>query len=104
MDAKALLALLQQVKTGRLSPDKAVSRLRHMPIEDLGFARIDHHCRLRAGMPEVIFSRGKSPKQVAEIFKRMAAHGGNVLATKSDPDHFRALKKAVRKADYDESQ
>jgi NCAIR mutase (PurE)-related protein len=102
MDAKALRALLQQVKTGRLSPDEAVSRLRHMPFEDLGFAKIDHHRRLRAGMPEVIFSRGKSPKQVAEIFKRMAAHGGNVLATKADADHFRAVKKAVRKAEYHE--
>src|SRR6266481_185588 len=102
MDAKALRALLQQVKTGKLSPDDAVSRLRHMPFEDLGFAKIDHHRRLRAGMPEVIFSRGKSPKQVAEIFKRMAAHGGNVLATKADPDHFRAVKKAARKAEYHE--
>ncbi len=100
MDAKALRALLQQVKTGKLSPDDAVSRLRHMPFEDLGFAKIDHHRRLRAGMPEVIFSRGKSPKQVAEIFKRMAAHGGNVLATKADSDHFRAVKKAARKAEY----
>ncbi len=102
MDAKALRALLQQVKTGRLSPDEAVSRLRHMPFEDLGFAKIDHHRRLRAGMPEVIFSRGKSPKQVAEIFKRMAAHGGNVLATKADADHFRAVKKVARKAEYHE--
>ena len=102
MDAKALRALLEQVKTGKLSPDEAVSRLRHMPFEDLGFAKIDHHRRLRAGMPEVIFSRGKSPKQVAEIFQRMAAHGGNVLATKADADHFRAVKKAVRKAEYHE--
>jgi pyridinium-3,5-biscarboxylic acid mononucleotide synthase len=102
MDAKALRALLQEVKAGRISPDEAVSRLRHMPFEDLGFAKIDHHRRLRAGMPEVIFSRGKSPKQVAEIFQRMAAHGGNVLATKADADHFRAVKKAVRKAEYHE--
>jgi pyridinium-3,5-biscarboxylic acid mononucleotide synthase len=102
MDAKALRALLQQVKTGSISPDEAVSRLRHMPFEDLGFAKIDHHRRLRAGMPEVIFSRGKSPKQVAEIFKRMTAHGGNVLATKADVDHFRAVKKTVRKAEYHE--
>jgi len=102
MDAKALRALLQEVKAGRISPDEAVSRLRHMPFEDLGFAKIDHHRRLRAGMPEVIFSRGKSPKQVAEIFQRMTVHGGNVLATKADADHFRAVKKAVRKAEYHE--
>jgi len=99
MDASSLLKLLQQIKDGRLSPDEAVARLRHMPFEDLGFAKIDHHRRLRAGMPEVIFSRGKTPSQVAQIFKRMAAHGGNVLATKADRNHFRAVKKAVRKAE-----
>ena len=102
MDASSLLKLLQQIKDGRLSPDEAVARLRHMPFEDLGFAKIDHHRRLRAGMPEVIFSRGKTPSQVAQIFKRMAAHGGNVLATKADQNHFRAVKKAVPKAEYRE--
>src|SRR5499433_1421295 len=102
MDASSLRKLMEQVRAGRLSPDEAVSRLRHMPFEDLGFAKIDHHRRLRAGMPEVIFSRGKTPSQVAQIFKRMAAHGGNVLATKADQNHFRAVKKAVRKAEYRE--
>jgi NCAIR mutase (PurE)-related protein len=100
MDAASLRKLLQQVRAGKLSPDQAVTRLRHMPFEDLGFAKIDHHRRLRAGMPEVIFSRGKTPAQVAQIFKRMAAQGGNVLATKANAQHFRAVKKAVRKAEY----
>src|SRR5262250_1546489 len=102
MDASSLLKLLQQIKDGRLSPDDAVARLRHMPFEDLGFAKIDHHRQLRAGLPEVIFSRGKTPAQVAAIFKRMAAHGGNVLATKAEAAHFRAVKKTVRKAEYRE--
>ena len=100
MDAASLRQLLQQVRKGSLSPDDAVARLRHMPFEDLGFAKIDHHRRLRAGMPEVIFSQGKTPSQVAQIFKRMAAQGGNVLATKATAEHFLAVKKAVRKAEY----
>ncbi|HKD13973.1 MAG TPA: nickel pincer cofactor biosynthesis protein LarB [Candidatus Angelobacter sp.] len=102
MDSTALRKLLQQVKTGRVSPDEAVARLRHMPFEDLGFAKVDHHRRLRQGLPEVIFARGKTPKQVAGIFKRMAAHGGNVLATKSEAEHFAAVRKAVSKAEYRE--
>jgi pyridinium-3,5-biscarboxylic acid mononucleotide synthase len=102
MDASSLRKLLEQVRAGKLSPDAAVARLRHMPFEDLGFAKIDHHRRLRSGLPEVIFSRGKTPAQVAQIFKRMAAQGGNVLATKADAQHFRAVKKAVRKAEYRE--
>jgi pyridinium-3,5-biscarboxylic acid mononucleotide synthase len=102
MNAASLLELLQQVRSGALSPDEAVSRLRHMPFEDLGFARIDHHRRVRSGMPEVIFSQGKTPAQVAKIFKHMAAQGGNVLATRATRDHFRAVKKMVRKAEYRE--
>jgi NCAIR mutase (PurE)-related protein len=103
MDAESLRKLLQQIKDGSLSPDEGVARLRHMPFEDLGFAKIDHHRRLRAGMPEVIFSQGKTPAQVAQIFKRMAAQGGNVLATKAEREHFRAVKKANGKARYHEA-
>jgi NCAIR mutase (PurE)-related protein len=103
MDATSLRKLLQQIKDGRLSPDEGVARLRHMPFEDLGFAKIDHHRRLRSGMPEVIFSQGKTPAQVAQIFKRMAAQGGNVLATRADHDHFRAVKKSIRAAQYNET-
>jgi pyridinium-3,5-biscarboxylic acid mononucleotide synthase len=102
MDPTSLRKLLQQVRSGAVSPDEAVSRLRHMPFEDLGFAKIDHHRRVRSGMPEVVFSQGKSPGQVAQIFKRMAAQGGNVLATRATKEHFRAVKKMVRKAEYRE--
>jgi pyridinium-3,5-biscarboxylic acid mononucleotide synthase len=102
MDAKNLRKLLEEVRSGAISPDEAVSRLRHMPFEDLGFARIDHHRRVRSGMPEVIFSQGKTPEQVAKIFQRMAAQDGNVLATRAAPEHFRAVRKLVRKAEYRE--
>ena len=102
MDASALLKLFNQVRTGTLSPDEAVGRMRHMPFEDLGFAKVDHHRRLRAGMPEVIFSQGKTAQQVAQIFKRLAAQGANVLATRAEAAQFRAVKKLVRKAEYRE--
>src|SRR5947209_3523931 len=102
MDATTLRKLMQEVKKGTISPDEAVARLRHLPFEDLGFAKVDHHRRLRTGMPEVIFSRGKSPQQVAGIFKKLAATGSNVLATKADAAHFRAVKKVLKKAEYHE--
>lgn len=102
MDATALRKLFDQVRAGKLSPDDAVARLRHLPFEDLGFAKVDHHRRIRAGMPEVIFSKGKTAQQVAQIFKRLAAQGGNVLATKADSAQFRAVKKLARKAQYRE--
>ncbi len=73
-----------------------------MPFEDLGFAKVDHHRVLRAGMPEVVFGQGKSPAQVAGIFARLAKHGGNVLATRADAKQFAAVKKKVRAAEFRE--
>ena len=100
MHPSALRRLLTQVRNGRLSPDEAVERLRHFPFEDLGFAKIDHHRSLRQGMPEVIFSLGKTPGQVAAIFERLAGHGGNVLATRASEEQYAAVAARVPAAEY----
>ncbi|MBV9482802.1 MAG: nickel pincer cofactor biosynthesis protein LarB [Acidobacteria bacterium] len=100
MNRDAIRKLFQQVRRGRLLPDDAVERLRHLPFEDLGFAKIDHHRALRNGMPEVIFASGKSPDQVATIFDRLACHGGNVLATRASEKQFHAVQERVPKAEY----
>jgi pyridinium-3,5-biscarboxylic acid mononucleotide synthase len=100
LNSESLRKLFEQVRRGKLAPDDAVARLRHMPFEDLGFAKVDHHRALRAGMPEVIFGERKSPAQVAAIFARLARHGGNVLATHADDKQFAAVKKKVRGAEY----
>ncbi len=102
MNADSIRKLFEQVQQGKLSPDDAVSRLRHLPFEDLGFAKIDHHRALRAGMPEVILGQGKTPAQVAAIFVRLARHGGNILATRASEKQFAAVKKKIRAAEYRE--
>ncbi len=102
MNAESIRHLFEQVRKGKLSPDAAVARLRHFPFEDLGFAKVDHHRALRAGMPEVIFGEGKSPAQVAAIFARLAKHGGNILATHASEKQFAAVKKKIRAAEYRE--
>ncbi|MGA7216833.1 MAG: nickel pincer cofactor biosynthesis protein LarB [Candidatus Sulfotelmatobacter sp.] len=102
MNAESIRQLFEQVRRGKLAPDDAVDRLRHLPFEDLGFAKVDHHRSLRAGMPEVIFGQGKTPSQTAGIFARLAEHGGNVLATRADKKQFAAVKKKVRGAEYRE--
>jgi NCAIR mutase (PurE)-related protein len=99
MNSAAIKKLFDQVKRGKLSPDEAVQRLRHLPFEDLGFANVDHHRAVRVGMPEVIFGPGKTPQQLAEIFARLAQHGHNVLATRVSPEQFRAVKRKFRKAE-----
>jgi len=103
LNAESIRKLFEQVREGKLSSDDAVERLRHLPFEDLGFAKIDHHRTLRAGMPEIVFGQGKTPAQVAEIFKRLAQHGKNVLATRASKEQFAAVKKVVRNAKFEDT-
>lgn len=95
MDEPALRKLLEEVRDRQIAPDDAITRLRHLPFEDLGFAKIDHHRSLRIGMPEVIYCASKTPKQVADIFTRMAAHGSNVLATRANQEKFDAVHSQI---------
>jgi hypothetical protein len=100
MNAASIRKLFDDVRRGKLSPDQAVTRLRHLPFEDLGFAKVDHHRALRAGMPEVILGEGKTPTQMAAIFARLTRHGGNILATRATEKQFAAVKRKVRAAEY----
>jgi pyridinium-3,5-biscarboxylic acid mononucleotide synthase len=100
MDQVALRTLLEEVRDSRVSPDQAIHQLRHLPFEDVGFAKIDHHRPLRVGMPEVIYSAGKTPEQVAEIFVRMAERGSNVLATRANREKFEAVHTRVPQAEF----
>jgi pyridinium-3,5-biscarboxylic acid mononucleotide synthase len=100
LNPNSILKLFRQVRSGKLSPDAAVDRLRHLPFEDLGFAKVDHHRALRNGIPEVIFGQGKTPAQMAGIFAKLAQHEGNILATRATPEQFAAVRRKVRKAEY----
>lgn len=82
--------------------EAALARLRTLPFEDLGFARIDHHRALRCGAPEVIYGEGKSPEQVATIFGRRAAAGGNVLVTRASRELFDRVRNEHRLAEFHE--
>ena len=84
MTAEQLEGLLADVAAGRLAPGAALERLRHLPFEDLPFARIDHHRALRQGHPEVVFCERKTPDQVVAICERLAAATGTFLGTRAD--------------------
>jgi len=88
MDPAAIELLLNEVREGHTGVADALERLRNLPFEDLGFAKLDHHRALRTGMPEVIFAAGKTTGQVTSIFARMANAGGNVLATRASREVF----------------
>lgn len=91
MDPREIEALLVAVKEGRVTPQQAFERLKALPYEDLGFAKVDHHRALRRGFPEAVFGAGKTPEQVAAIVDRIAAHGQNVLVTRTTPEVHRLI-------------
>jgi hypothetical protein len=84
MSEEQLRALFEQVRSGAVDVDAAIARMRHMPFEDLGFAKVDHHRDLRQGMPEVVLAQGKTPEQVAAIAEKLLANAPNVLITRAD--------------------
>jgi len=96
MNQLELLKILESVKTGELAPDKATERLKHLPFEDLGFAKVDHHRALRQGFAEVILGKGKTPQQVAEIVRAMLRKKDsrhNILVTRADKKIFAVVKR-----------
>ena len=91
---------MESVRAGEVDPAAAVEQLRQLPFEDLGFASIDHHRTIRCGFPEVIFCPGKTTEQIAEIFARLAATGGNVLATRAEEAAYEAVAERFPQAQY----
>ena len=79
-----------------------MKHLRHLPFEDLGFAKVDHHRAIRCGFPEVIYCEGKTIEQVVKITEHRLAAGGNLLATRVTPKTAKAMHKRLNKARYNE--
>ena len=100
MDQDQLRTLLEQVRGGAVDIDAALMRMRHMPFEDLGFAKVDHHRALRHGMPEVIFAKGKTPEQVSAIAERLLANAKNVLITRADCECAAHVTQRLPDAEY----
>src|ERR1700687_315683 len=102
MDKQDIQHLLEAVRAGKLSVARAVEQLRHMPYEDLGFAKIDHHRGLRQGFAEVIYAKGKTPQQVVAITRGIlrprTTH--NILITRADAGIFRAVRRLSRHAAF----
>lgn len=74
--------LLREFEAGRTSIDGVIDRMAHMPLEDLGDLKLDHHRELRTGIPETIFGQGKTDDQVLRAVDALAAAGSAALATR----------------------
>ena len=103
MNTEELLKILKRVEEGTLTPLAAVERLKHLPFENLDFAKVDHHRALRQGYAEVVFGKGKTPAQVAEIVRAMVRHkesSQNILVTRADLKTYAAVKRVRREAKF----
>jgi len=95
-----LKKILERVRAGTVSPEEALRRLKVLPYEDLGFAKVDHHRQLRRGFPEVIFGEGKSMRQIIAIMGKVASKRQPVLVTRVPPGAVREIRRRFRRARY----
>ena len=100
MNPQQVLDLLEKVRQGTVTPDQGLELLKHLPFEDLGFARVDHHRTLRQGFPEVIFAPGKKPEQVVAIVKSLLRQKSNILVTRSNIATYRRVHRVASKAQF----
>ena len=100
IEQQALEELLRQVADGALTISDAQARLRTLPYEDLGFAKLDHHRSLRKGFPEVVLAQGKTPEQVAAIVQALAMHASRLLVTRASAAHAEAVHAVLPEVQY----
>ncbi|HMD48424.1 MAG TPA: nickel pincer cofactor biosynthesis protein LarB [Bryobacteraceae bacterium] len=100
MDAEQLRALLEEVRSGAVPIDAALDRMRHLPFEDLGYAKLDHHRSLRHGITEVIFGKGKTPDQITDIATRLLEKSRNLLITRADAAIAARLQTVFPETEY----
>ena len=100
MNIRKLEDLLKNVKSGKTSLGEAISQLKSLPFEDLGFTRIDHHRSLRKGFPEVVWGEGKTSAQIISIMKQLKVKGQNILITRLEEKKAGAIKRVFPKSHY----
>ena len=100
MNQDRLRALLQEVQSGATNVDSAMERMRHLPFEDLGYAKLDHHRALRHGMTEVIFGKGKTPEHIAGIAQKLLEQSQNLLITRANRESADAVKEVAPDSEY----
>ncbi len=100
MDEKHLESLLNEFKEGKITLDKVLNRLKELPFEDLGYAKVDHHRALRKGFPEVVYCPSKSLEQIIGIFKSLTERNENILLTRASEEIYHELLKIDENVQY----
>ena len=100
MNEHQLRDLLEAVRDGSRSPDQALEDLQHLPFEDLGFAKVDHHRALRHGMPEVVLARGKTIAEIVEIAAKLLERSPNLLVTRASEETAAAIREIDARTEF----
>ncbi len=100
MNVALLRALLEEVRTGRVEVEAAVSKLRDLPFAELDYATVDHHRELRQGAPEVILGQGKTAEQIVGVARELVRTGQNVIVTRADPSQAACLTRELPHTRY----
>lgn len=100
MNTEKLKQLLEDVKDGNLGIENAMTELKKLPFEDLGFAKVDHHRSLRNGYPEVIYCEGKTIEQIKSIVSRLMEKDSNIMATRATKEVFEGIREITDDAVY----
>ena len=87
--------ILEEVSSGTLSPSEAAEQLKNLPYEDLGYAKLDLHRRLRSGFPETVFCEGKPDDFLAEIFETLYRENGEVLGTRATEHQYELVRQRI---------
>lgn len=102
MNEKELYRLLTRLQQGELALEDVYDKLKNLPYEDLGFAKLDHHRGLRDNFPEVIYCSGKSLDQIEQIFGRLAEQSDHVLATRAEEAVYNRIRESIPQVQYDD--
>ncbi len=103
MNTESLRLLLESVKNGQVDIDEAMGKLKSLPFEDLGFAKLDHHRSLRNGYPEVVYCQGKTVSQVQAIVKKLMEKDNNIMATRAGKEVYEGVREIAEDAVYYEA-
>lgn len=94
--------VLQKVQNGEMSIESAQDFFKKLPYEDINYAKLDTHRKLRTGFAEVIFCSGKSKEQLIHIFERLYKQDGEVFGTRASVEQYEAIKEVLPTVEYDE--
>ena len=93
--------LLEEVKRGDTSIEEAENAFKNLPYEDLGYAKLDLHRKLRSGFPETVFCQGKPDAYLADIFETLYRENGEVLGTRATPEQWNLVRARIPEIEYD---